>query len=99
MVRPVGGAARAAKLTIAAVDAAGKLTPEAVVATANGARNGVVTDEGATYLTTRPRARSSSSAPSGADGPMSGARLHVALNPTGRARYRKMSCQGLTAGR
>lgn len=48
------GAARAAKLTIAVVDAAGKLLPEATVATANGARNGVVTDEGVTYLTDAP---------------------------------------------
>jgi DNA-binding beta-propeller fold protein YncE len=51
------GAARAAKLTIAIVDAAGKLAPEATVATANGARNGVVTDDGATYLTDAPEGK------------------------------------------
>jgi DNA-binding beta-propeller fold protein YncE len=45
------GAAKAAKLTVAVVDAQGKLSPKAVVATANGARNAVVTDEGAAYLT------------------------------------------------
>jgi len=45
------GAARAAKLTVAVVDAQGKLSPKAVVATAEGARNAVVTDEGAAYLT------------------------------------------------
>jgi DNA-binding beta-propeller fold protein YncE len=45
------GAARAAKLTIAVIDAQGKLAPKAVVATTDGARNAVVTDEGAAYLT------------------------------------------------
>jgi DNA-binding beta-propeller fold protein YncE len=51
------GAARAARLTIAIVDAAGKLKPEAIVATTNGARNGVVTDDGATYLTDAPEGK------------------------------------------
>jgi DNA-binding beta-propeller fold protein YncE len=45
------GAARAAKLTVAVIDAQGKLAPKAVVATTDGARNAVVTDEGAVYLT------------------------------------------------
>jgi DNA-binding beta-propeller fold protein YncE len=45
------GAARAAKLTVAVIDAQGKLSPKAVVATSNGARNAVVTEEGAAYLT------------------------------------------------
>lgn len=44
------GAARAAKLTIARADAAGKLTTIAEVATQNGARNGVVTKDGTVYL-------------------------------------------------
>jgi DNA-binding beta-propeller fold protein YncE len=51
------GAARAAKLTIASVDAQGKLTSIAVVATATGARNSVVTDEGAAYLTDAPEGK------------------------------------------
>jgi DNA-binding beta-propeller fold protein YncE len=51
------GAARAAKLTIAVVDAAGKLSPAATVATANGARNGVVTEDGVTYLTDAPEGK------------------------------------------
>jgi DNA-binding beta-propeller fold protein YncE len=45
------GAARAAKLTVATIDQQGKLQPKAVVATTEGARNAVVTDEGAAYLT------------------------------------------------
>jgi hypothetical protein len=45
------GAARAARLTVAGVDAQGKLTAAAVVATANGARNPVATDDGTAYLT------------------------------------------------
>jgi DNA-binding beta-propeller fold protein YncE len=45
------GAARAAKLTIAVIDAQGKLAPKAVVSTLEGARNAVVTDDGAAYLT------------------------------------------------
>ncbi|MDB4970110.1 MAG: hypothetical protein JWN44_5799 [Myxococcales bacterium] len=45
------GAARAAKLTVATVDALGKLTAAAVVTTANGARNAVATDDGTAYLT------------------------------------------------
>jgi hypothetical protein len=45
------GAGRAAKLTVATVDATGKLTASASVATATGARNAVVTDEGVAYLT------------------------------------------------
>lgn len=48
------GAGRAAKLTVATVDATGKLTPESVVPTANGARNAVVTDDGVAYLTDAP---------------------------------------------
>lgn len=44
------GAARAAKLTVARVDGAGKLTVIAQVPTHEGARNGVVTKEGAVYL-------------------------------------------------
>lgn len=48
------GAARAAKLTVAIVDEAGKLAPAATVATATGARNGVVTEDGVTYLTDGP---------------------------------------------
>lgn len=51
------GAARAAKLTIAAVDGAGKLAPIVVVPTANGARNAVVTDDGAAYLTDAPEGK------------------------------------------
>lgn len=51
------GAARAARLTIAGVDAQGKLTPIAVVPTAAGARNAVVTDEGAAYLTDAPEGK------------------------------------------
>jgi DNA-binding beta-propeller fold protein YncE len=45
------GAGRAAKLTVAKLDAQGKLEVVATVATANGARNPVATDEGVTYLT------------------------------------------------
>ena len=45
------GAARAAKLTVARVDAQGKLTVEAQVATRSGARNAAVTDRGVVYLT------------------------------------------------
>jgi len=44
------GAARAAKLTIARADQAGKLTTVAQVATRNGARNAVVTKDGTIYL-------------------------------------------------
>ena len=44
------GAARAAKLTIARADGAGKLTTVAQVPTQNGARNGVVTKDGTVYL-------------------------------------------------
>jgi DNA-binding beta-propeller fold protein YncE len=44
------GAARQAQLTIARVDAAGKLTLAAHVPTHEGARNGVVTKDGAVYL-------------------------------------------------
>jgi DNA-binding beta-propeller fold protein YncE len=51
------GAAKAAKLTVAAVDAQGKLTSQAVVTTANGARNAVATDEGAAYLTCAPEGK------------------------------------------
>ncbi len=51
------GAAKAAKLTVAAVDAQGKLTVQALVATANGARNAVATDEGTAYLTCAPEGK------------------------------------------
>jgi DNA-binding beta-propeller fold protein YncE len=44
-------AARAAQLTIARVNPQGKLALAATVPTAKGARNAVVTDEGAAYLT------------------------------------------------
>ena len=44
------GAARAAKLTIARADAAGKLTTVTQVTTQNGARNGVVAKDGTIYL-------------------------------------------------
>lgn len=44
------GAARAATLTIARADASGKLTMVAQVPTQNGARNGVVTNDGTVYL-------------------------------------------------
>src|SRR5437762_14032480 len=44
------GAARAAKVTIARADSAGKLTTVAQVPTQNGARNGVVTKDGTIYL-------------------------------------------------
>jgi DNA-binding beta-propeller fold protein YncE len=44
------GAARAAKLTVARADSAGKLTIVAQVPTQNGARNGVVTKDGTVYL-------------------------------------------------
>jgi DNA-binding beta-propeller fold protein YncE len=44
------GAARAARLTIARADAAGKLTINAQVPTQTGARNGVVTQDGTVYL-------------------------------------------------
>ena len=44
------GAARAAKLTIARADDAGKLTIVAQVAPQNGARNGVVTKDGTVFL-------------------------------------------------
>jgi DNA-binding beta-propeller fold protein YncE len=44
------GAARAARLTIARADNAGRLTTVAQVATQSGARNGVVTKDGTVYL-------------------------------------------------
>jgi DNA-binding beta-propeller fold protein YncE len=44
------GAARAAKLTIARADSAGKLTLVTQVTTQNGARNGIVTKDGTIYL-------------------------------------------------
>ena len=44
------GAARAAKLTIARADSAGKLTLVTQVATQNGARNAAVTKDGTVYL-------------------------------------------------
>ena len=48
--RVYAGAARAGKLTIASVDPQGKLTVEAKVPTATGARNAAVTDRGVVYL-------------------------------------------------
>ena len=50
-------AARAAKLTVARVDAKGTLQAVAVVPTANGARNAVATDDGAAYLTDSPEGK------------------------------------------
>jgi hypothetical protein len=44
------GAAKDARLTVARVDAAGKLSLIAVVPTHEGARNGVVTKNGTVYL-------------------------------------------------
>ena len=44
------GAARAAKLTVALLDAKGELSPVASVPTKEGARNGVVTNDGRVYL-------------------------------------------------
>jgi DNA-binding beta-propeller fold protein YncE len=44
-------AARAARLSVAHLDARGKLAPVASVATATGARNAVATEEGVAYLT------------------------------------------------
>lgn len=44
------GAARAAQMTVAKVDSAGKLTLVAKVPTHEGARNGVVTKDGTVYL-------------------------------------------------
>ncbi|PYQ12414.1 MAG: hypothetical protein DMF80_18530 [Acidobacteria bacterium] len=44
------GAARAARLTVARVDDAGKLTVAAQVPTREGARNGVVASDGTVYL-------------------------------------------------
>jgi DNA-binding beta-propeller fold protein YncE len=44
------GAARDARLTVAQVDAAGKLTQVATVQTHEGARNGVVAKDGTVYL-------------------------------------------------
>src|SRR5262249_55498273 len=44
------GAARAGQLTVATVDAAGKLTVAATVPTHAGARNPAVTDKGVVYL-------------------------------------------------
>jgi DNA-binding beta-propeller fold protein YncE len=51
------GAARAAKLTVAALDPHGKLSAKAVVDTAKGARNAVVTDDGVAYLTDSPEGK------------------------------------------
>ncbi|MGZ3429957.1 MAG: YncE family protein [Polyangia bacterium] len=51
------GAARAARLTVASVDAHGKLTAAAVVPTSNGARNAVATDDGTAYLTDAPEGK------------------------------------------
>lgn len=50
-------AAKAAKLTVAMVDPQGRLKAQAVVTTANGARNAVATEEGAAYLTCAPEAK------------------------------------------
>jgi DNA-binding beta-propeller fold protein YncE len=45
------GAGRAARLVVATVDAQGKLTAAAIVATSKGARNAVATEDGTAYLT------------------------------------------------
>jgi DNA-binding beta-propeller fold protein YncE len=50
-------AARAAKLTVARVDAKGMLQAVVVVPTATGARNAVATDDGAAYLTDSPEGK------------------------------------------
>jgi DNA-binding beta-propeller fold protein YncE len=50
-------AARAARLTVARVDAKGTLQAVAVVPTATGARNAVATDDGAAYLTDSPEGK------------------------------------------
>ena len=50
-------AGRAARLTVARLDAAGKLAAVASVATAPGARNAVATDEGVAFLTHSAEAR------------------------------------------
>lgn len=50
-------AGRAAKLTVARLDAQGKLTTVSSVATAAGARNAVATDEGVAYLTDSPEGK------------------------------------------
>jgi hypothetical protein len=44
------GAASAAQLTVARVDASGKLSKVAVVPTHDGERNGVVTKNGTVYM-------------------------------------------------
>jgi DNA-binding beta-propeller fold protein YncE len=46
----VAGAAKDAKVTFAKVDAAGKLTSVAQLTTADGARNGVIADDGRVFL-------------------------------------------------
>ncbi|MCU1277864.1 MAG: methylamine dehydrogenase heavy chain family protein [bacterium] len=51
------GAGRAARLTVASVDAQGKLTAAAVVTTSNGARNPVASDDGTAYLTDSPEGK------------------------------------------
>jgi DNA-binding beta-propeller fold protein YncE len=51
------GGAKAATLTIAALDAAGKLTVSEVVPTLAGARNAVATETGAVYLADGPEAK------------------------------------------
>lgn len=48
------GAARAARLTVATVDAQGRLVRRFVAATAKGARNGVATEDGVVYLADGP---------------------------------------------
>jgi DNA-binding beta-propeller fold protein YncE len=51
------GAARAARLTVAAVGRDGKLALVSAVTTAPGARNAVVTEQGAAYLTDSPEGK------------------------------------------
>jgi DNA-binding beta-propeller fold protein YncE len=51
------GAGRAARLTVASVDEKGKLARVTAITTAPGARNAVVSDEGAIYLTCAPQAK------------------------------------------
>ena len=51
------GAAKAAKLTVAILDAKGRLEVEAAIPTAPGVRNAVVTEEGVAYLTDSPEGK------------------------------------------
>jgi DNA-binding beta-propeller fold protein YncE len=59
------GAARAAKLTVASIDGHGSLKLVEAVATAAGARNAVVTEQGVAYLTDAPEGKLLVVSPSG----------------------------------